>query len=45
MATWITHLRVAELLLEEYPWLDADAFLLGSIAPDSGIPTSYIRAF
>ena len=39
MATWITHLRVAQRLLDEYPWLDTDAFLLGNIAPDSGVPT------
>ena len=38
MATWIVHLRLAENLLEEIPDLDRDAFALGNVAPDSGIP-------
>jgi hypothetical protein len=38
MATWIMHLRLAELLLEEIDGLDASSFAIGSIAPDSGIP-------
>ncbi|TLN08164.1 hypothetical protein FDZ74_12365, partial [bacterium] len=42
MATWITHLRIAERLLAELPAggtpLDEVAFALGNIAPDSGVP-------
>jgi hypothetical protein len=38
MATWIAHLRIAELLLERIPGLDPASFAVGSIAPDSGIP-------
>ena len=38
MATWIVHLRLAENLLEHIPDLDAAAFAVGNIAPDSGIP-------
>ena len=38
MATWITHLRLAENLLERIPNLDDAFFAVGSIAPDSGVP-------
>lgn len=38
MATWITHLRIAENLLMLIPDLDAENFAVGNIAPDSGIP-------
>ncbi len=38
MATWIAHLRLAEILLEHIPGLDAAAFAIGSVAPDAGIP-------
>ena len=38
MATWITHLRIAERLHEGIGDLDAGQFGIGSIAPDSGIP-------
>jgi hypothetical protein len=38
MATWIAHLRIAELLLGRIPSLDPASFSVGSIAPDSGIP-------
>lgn len=38
MATWIAHLRIAERLLERIPGLDDEAFAIGSIAPDSGVP-------
>jgi len=38
MATWIAHLRVAEGILEICPTLERIAFLMGSIAPDSGVP-------
>jgi hypothetical protein len=38
VATWIAHLRIAERLVERIPGLDEEAFAVGSIAPDSGIP-------
>ena len=37
MATWIAHLRIAENLLSYGFHLDIEPFLVGSIAPDSGI--------
>ncbi len=40
MGTWICHLRVGERLLEYLPHLDKTAFILGSLAPDSGIPNA-----
>lgn len=38
MASWIVHLRIAELLLGMIDGLDAPYFAIGNIAPDSGIP-------
>ncbi len=38
MATWITHLRIAETLLHRIPDLETGSFAVGNIAPDSGIP-------
>jgi hypothetical protein len=38
VATWIAHLRIAERLVERIPGLDEEAFAVGSIAPDSGVP-------
>lgn len=38
MASWIVHLRIAELLLARIPGLDESYFAVGNIAPDSGIP-------
>jgi len=38
MGTWISHFRVAELLLEQLPNLDARQFVIGNVAPDSGRP-------
>jgi hypothetical protein len=38
MASWIVHLRIAENLLQLVPGLVPAAFLVGNIAPDSGIP-------
>ncbi len=45
MATWIVHLRLAERLLEQISGLDAAAFALGNIAPDSGIPDANWEKF
>jgi hypothetical protein len=38
MATWIAHLRIAEILLQKLPILDEVSFLYGNLAPDSGLP-------
>lgn len=40
MASWIIHLRIADKLLDQVPGLDATAFVVGNIAPDSGIPNA-----
>jgi hypothetical protein len=40
MGTWISHLRIAEQLLEIIPNLDETSFTFGSLAPDSGIPNA-----
>ena len=38
MGTWITHLRVAEKLLEHFPGVDEVTFAFGNLSPDSGHP-------
>ena len=38
MASWMIHLRVADLLLDKIPDLDETAYVIGNIAPDSGVP-------
>ena len=38
MASWMIHLRIADQLLDRIPDLDETAFVIGSIAPDSGVP-------
>jgi hypothetical protein len=45
MATWITHLRIAENLLTCLPGLEAGPFAIGNIAPDSGIPDANWEKF
>ncbi len=37
MATWIVHLRIAECLLETFPF-KKEFFYIGNIAPDCGLP-------
>jgi hypothetical protein len=37
MATWIIHLRIAENLIGLVPGLVEQEFVIGNIAPDSGI--------
>ncbi|HNR05023.1 MAG: hypothetical protein PHI04_02920 [Clostridiaceae bacterium] len=37
MASWLTHLRVAEKIKQKIPEIDFPYFLIGSIAPDSGV--------
>jgi hypothetical protein len=38
LASWIVHLRIAEILLSRIANLDAAQFAIGNIAPDSGVP-------
>lgn len=37
MATWVTHLMVADKVLEEMPELDRRGFCVGNIAPDCNV--------
>lgn len=37
MATWLAHLRIADMLLDEYSFNETD-FFVGNIAPDCGEP-------
>lgn len=45
MASWIVHLRIADKLLNEIDNLSATEFVVGNIAPDSGIPNEDWSAF
>jgi hypothetical protein len=45
LATWITHLRIAESILSEFPELISEPFAVGNVAPDSGIPNEDWTAF
>ncbi len=38
MASWMVHLRIADKLLDRIEGLDRTAFVMGNIAPDSGVP-------
>ncbi|MDF2905235.1 MAG: hypothetical protein K0R34_556 [Herbinix sp.] len=38
MATWMVHLRIADKLLDKISCLSGTEFIVGNIAPDSGIP-------
>jgi hypothetical protein len=40
MGTWISHLRIAEKLIEHFPQLDEVTFTFGNLSPDSGIPNA-----
>ena len=45
MATWITHLRIAENILNKGFSLDTTAFTVGNIGPDSGVPNEDWSSF
>lgn len=45
MASWIVHLRVADILLDKYTCLYPKDFIMGNIAPDSGVPNDDWSAF
>lgn len=38
MATWIAHMRIAEYFMKNCASLNSNAFLVGNIAPDCGVP-------
>lgn len=40
MASWMIHLRIADELLARLHRMDETAFVMGNIAPDSGVPNS-----
>jgi hypothetical protein len=45
MASWIVHLRVTDKLLDQIPDLSPVEFVIGNIAPDSGVPNEDWSAF
>lgn len=40
MASWMVHLRIADKLLDRLPGLSPTEFIVGNIAPDSGVPNN-----
>ena len=38
MASWMVHLRIADKLLDQLSSISAQEFIVGNIAPDSGVP-------
>ena len=45
MASWMVHLRIADALLDKIPGLSPIEFIVGNIAPDSGVPNEDWSAF
>lgn len=45
MASWMIHLRIADKLLDLLPGLSPVEFIMGNIAPDSGVPNEDWSAF
>lgn len=45
MASWMVHLRIADKLLDRIPDLCPVEFIVGNIAPDSGVPNEDWSAF
>ncbi len=45
MASWMIHLRVADSLLDTLAGIDQTAFVMGNIAPDSGVPNADWSAY
>lgn len=45
MASWMVHLRIADSLLDSLPQLSDVDFVVGNIAPDSGVPNEDWSAF
>ncbi len=45
MTSWMVHLRIADKLVEAIPNLSPVEFIVGNIAPDSGVPNEDWSAF
>ena len=45
MATWITHLMIADSVLQHFPGLDRHSFCVGNIAPDCNVENEDWSAF
>lgn len=45
MALWVTHLIIADRVMEACPWLDRRGFCVGSIAPDCNVENEDWTAF
>ena len=45
MASWMIHLRIADQLLDRIPGLSPIEFIMGNMAPDSGVPNEDWSAF
>ena len=45
MASWMIHLRIADKLLDKIPGLSPIEFIMGNMAPDSGVPNEDWSAF
>ena len=45
MATWVSHLAVADKILERLPWLHRREFCVGNIAPDCNVENSDFTSF
>ena len=45
MASWMVHLRIADKLLDKLPGLSPVDFIVGNLAPDSGVPNADWSAF
>ncbi len=45
MAEWVSHLMVADKVMEALPWLKRHEFCVGNIAPDCNIPNEDWTAF
>lgn len=45
MASWMVHLRIADKLLDRIPNLSPIEFIVGNMAPDSGVPNEDWSAF
>ena len=45
MATWVTHLMIADSVLKHFPMLDKHGFCVGNIAPDCNVENEDWTAF
>jgi hypothetical protein len=45
MASWLTHLRISEMIKQKVSEIDFPYFIIGSIAPDSGVPDESQRNY